>query len=50
MLSDSTYTMDRMKNTKGGTQMRTKWKQQMAIGLLIAALPISLTAGTLSFS
>lgn len=29
--------------------MRTKWKQRMAIGLLIAALPISLTAGTLSF-
>lgn len=29
--------------------MHTKWKQRMAIGLLIAALPISLTAGTLSF-
>lgn len=29
--------------------MHTKWKQRMAIGLLIAALPISLTVGMLPF-
>lgn len=29
--------------------MHTKWKQRMAIGLLIAALPISFTVGTLPF-